>query len=155
MICNNILFNFKLSQWLRVPACILISQTNQLAQADPQMSFPLQSWPSSIGEQYELCAVCYHQMQQWSGIPPSHGWCLSCFISADKQLLLFVSFILYIGKTITARNWRGRNHYLCTIVVTELLGLLKISISFCFLTYKCFLFCPLLFQQLNHQILLH
>lgn len=155
MICNSILYSFKLSQWLRVPECILTRQTQTACS----------SWHPAV-----LSFTALTQFHRWtvqtlgSLLPsdaavkwhsPSHGWCLSCFISADKQLLLFVSFILYIGKTIIARNCRGRNHYLCTIVVTELLGLLKISISFCFLICKCFLFCPLLFQQLNHQLLLH
>lgn len=73
---------------------------------------------------------------KWHPPAPSSSpsQCQSCFLNADKQLLVFVSCTLYIGKTIFERNCRGRNHYLCTIVATWLLGLLKISISFVLLS---------------------
>lgn len=55
------------------------------------------------------------------------------------QAIISLCFLtLYIGKTITERNCRRRNHYLCTIAVTWLLGLLRISISFVLLSKKNF-----------------
>lgn len=66
------------------------------------------------------------------------SWCQSCFVNTDKSLLVFVSFTLYIGKTIIERDCGGRSHYPRTIVVTQLLGLLRIPITCALLSKMIF-----------------